>query len=91
MYSEKFGQRIKNKASKGRHWFMNILFVHCSASGYTNLLVFVSNYRSALNDVETYGHIQVPLVYSQVGILYIRGGHSKLKPIDLRVGKKLIR
>jgi hypothetical protein len=37
-----------------------------SASGYTNLLVFLSNYRSALNEVETYGHVQVPLVYSQV-------------------------
>lgn len=42
-----------------------------SASGYTNLLLFVSNYRSALNDVETYGHIQVPLVYSQVVTLAV--------------------
>jgi len=37
-----------------------------SAPGYSGLLGQISNYRSALTGVATYGHIPVPLVYTQV-------------------------
>ena len=39
-----------------------------SAPGYAGLLGQLSSFRSALTSVATYGHIPVPLVYTQVGI-----------------------
>ena len=37
-----------------------------SAPGYAGLLGQLSAFRSSLTDVATYGHIPVPLVYTQV-------------------------
>ena len=38
-----------------------------SAPGYVTLLGQTTSYWSALNSVQTYGHIPLPLVYTQVG------------------------
>ena len=42
-----------------------------SAPGYAGLLGQIANFRSALTGVATYGHIPVPLVYTQVVTLAV--------------------
>ena len=42
-----------------------------SAPGYAGIMGKLSNFRSSLGDVATYGHIPVPLVYTQVVTLAV--------------------
>jgi len=42
-----------------------------SAPGYAGIMGMLSNFRSSLGDVATYGHIPVPLVYTQVVTLAV--------------------
>ena len=37
-----------------------------SPPGYAKLLNFIAGFRSSLNDVESYAHLPIPLVYTQV-------------------------
>ena len=39
--------------------------------GYAGLLAKLGEFRAALTDVATYGHIPVPLVYSQVFLIIV--------------------
>ena len=39
----------------------------CSPPGYMRLLTSIASFRSSLENVETYAHLPIPLVYTQVG------------------------
>ena len=38
----------------------------CDVSGYSHMMLRISEFRTGLTKVATYGHIPVPLVYTQV-------------------------
>ena len=42
-----------------------------SAPGYAGIMGMLTNFRSSLGDIATYGHIPVPLVYTQVVTLAV--------------------
>jgi len=73
----------ENSEMYGSNWWMplkwSVELVHkaqkdgliSSAPGYAGLLGQLSSFRSALTSVATYGHIPVPLVYTQVVTLAV--------------------
>ena len=38
-------------------------------SGYSHMMLRISEFRTGLTKVATYGHIPVPLVYTQVNVI----------------------
>ena len=54
----------------------------CDVSGYSHMMLRISEFRTGLTKVATYGHIPVPLVYTQVGKTkkkHLGGGKNKEK------------